>query len=377
MEDEQRLLQVRPAVARAQPTRGPRSGDVLVRLLGQQLRRRLGVVEELIYLLDVVPCDGITAAGLGQDGGGSEQLHHIPQGGVRADLAKQDERFLLDGQILGLSTDVHDLDDLVHRVRHRPDDDQTIEQVHGDAVRGDDVRPADGADAPVGGENNDRAQGGLEGAIQVSEALNVKHVHLVDEEHAWHQLCDSLVDIPVHDLVDLQPELLGDLGFPRLHEGAHDAREVLPALRLRVGLVEVVQCDVLNNFLLLVNVALGHWHVLVGFQVELRGVGVAAAYAPGHATASLDVDDIAHSHLLFLQTFINLRGQLQCLLTLCGLQANHHSGDLLGVATSRIWALLRGQLCDLSLVDLLGLLNADADGAPTILHEDLGLLYLG
>lgn len=55
-------------------------------------------------------------------------------------------------------------------------------------------------DAAVGGKDDDGREAGLEGAIEVCEALNVQHVHLVDEQHARHQLCHSLVYVPVHHL---------------------------------------------------------------------------------------------------------------------------------------------------------------------------------
>ena len=43
---------------------------------------------------------------------------------------------------------------------------------------GVDVGPSDLGLAAVGGEDDDGGDGGLEGAVEVSEALNVQHVHL-------------------------------------------------------------------------------------------------------------------------------------------------------------------------------------------------------
>merc|ERR1719221_949826 len=126
-----------------------------------------------------------------------------------------------------------------------------------------------------------------------------------------------------------------------------------------------------------VHVTLGHGHVLVRLQVELRGKRVAPANAPRDATVRLDVDDVPDLDFLFLQALVNLRGQLQGLLALGGLQADHHRGHLLAVAARRIWSLLGRQLGDLALVHLLGLLDADPDGPPTVLHQDLRLLNLG
>ena len=52
----------------------------------------------------------------------------------------------------------------------------------------------------VGGEDDDGCEGRLERAVEVGEALDVEHVHLVNEEHAGHELGDALVDVLVDHL---------------------------------------------------------------------------------------------------------------------------------------------------------------------------------
>lgn len=47
----------------------------------------------------------------------------------------------------------------------------------------------DSGDAAVGGHDDDGREVGLERAIEEREALHVQHVHLVDEQHARHDLC--------------------------------------------------------------------------------------------------------------------------------------------------------------------------------------------
>jgi hypothetical protein len=108
------------------------------------------------------------------------------------------------------------LDNVLHGVRHEADDKHPVEQIDGDAMRGHNLRPLDRADAAVRGEDDDGGERRLEGAVQVGEALDVEHVHLVDEEDARDELGDALVDVPVHDLVDLRPQLVRDLRFLRL-----------------------------------------------------------------------------------------------------------------------------------------------------------------
>ena len=62
--------------------------------------------------------------------------------------------------------------------------------------------PLDRAVASVCGENNDRTYRGLQSSMQVSEALDVEHVDLVDKQHSGHELRHPLVDVLVHDFVD-------------------------------------------------------------------------------------------------------------------------------------------------------------------------------
>ena len=74
-------------------------------------------------------------------------------------------------------------------------------------------------------------------------------------------------------------QLTGDLGLLGLHQLVHDAHGVLPALRLRVRRVQIVQGDVLYHLPPLVHVPLRHRHVLLRLQVELRRERVRSARA--------------------------------------------------------------------------------------------------
>ncbi len=84
-----------------------------------------------------------------------------------------------DGQALGAGAQLHDGLDFVGLVRVRRDDEEAGEEVGRDAVGGDDVfGAADGAPAPVGGEDDDGRDAGFEGAVEVGEAFDVEHVDL-------------------------------------------------------------------------------------------------------------------------------------------------------------------------------------------------------
>jgi len=101
-----------------------------------------------------------------------------------------------------------------------------------------------------------------------------KRTHLIDEQHSRHQLCDSLLDVPVHDLVDLSSQLVRDFSPSTLHQLTHHAHDVLSSLGSSVGHVEIVQRHVLNELLLLVDVSFGKGNVGLGLEIVFRGVGV-------------------------------------------------------------------------------------------------------
>ena len=65
------------------------------------------------------------------------------------------------------------------------DDEKACKEIRRDAMRGDDVVSAsDGGFAAVGGKDHDGGYRGFKGAVQVCEAFNVKHVHLLAREKA-------------------------------------------------------------------------------------------------------------------------------------------------------------------------------------------------
>lgn len=56
-------------------------------------------------------------------------------------------------------------------------------------------------DASVGRKDDNGCQAGLQSSIQVCEALYVQHVHFIYEEHAWYELCYSLIYVLVDHLL--------------------------------------------------------------------------------------------------------------------------------------------------------------------------------
>lgn len=185
-------------------------------------------------------------------------------------------------------------------------------------------------------------------------------LYLVDEQDARNELGNALVNVLVDDLVDLGAELVGDFRLARLHQLAHHAHDVLPALGPRVGHVQIVQRHVLDHLLLLVHVALGHRHVLLGLEIKLRGVRVRAAHALDGTRVGLDVDDVAQAHALLLDGFVDGRVQAQLLCALGRLQHHDEVRNRAAVATKRVLRLLGRELRHLALINLLRLADTQA-----------------
>jgi hypothetical protein len=128
-------------------------------------------------------------------------------------------------------------------------------------------RPTDEGFASVGGQHHGRRHGGLEEGVEICEALDIEHMNLIDEDDPWNDLCDTLVNIALDDFVDLSAKFIGDFGPAALDETTHDAHDILAALWSGVCGVKVTEGDVLNEFLALVNIALGQGDIGFGFKV--------------------------------------------------------------------------------------------------------------
>jgi hypothetical protein len=150
---------------------------------------------------------GGRARASGRARAGAAHVDGVAEGGLDADLGEQRERVLAHLDVLLLAADVQDLLDLLLRVRARRDDEQPVEQVDRDAVRALVVGAADARDAAVRRDDEHGREVRLERAVKEREALNVEHVHLVNEEHTGHDLRLALLAPLSHLLVDLLAHL--------------------------------------------------------------------------------------------------------------------------------------------------------------------------
>ena len=128
-------------------------------------------------------------------------------------------------------------------------------------------RPTDKGFASVGGQHHRRCHGGLEEGVEVGETLDIEHMNLIDEDDSWNDLCNTLVNIALDDFINLSAKLIGDFCPATLDQTAHDTHNILTALWPGVCGVKVTKGDILNEFLALVNIALGQRDI--GFGLEI------------------------------------------------------------------------------------------------------------
>ena len=219
--------------------------------------------------------------------GGGDELERVAK---RVSLPEGSERFhrgILDLDVFLLAADLDDLGELDSVVRLGGDDDHAVEQIDGDAVGRLVVRAADAGDASVRGDDDDGGERALQGADEPREALDVEHVHLVDEEHAGHDVRLALL-APVGDA---QVDLVADLGLDLARVAGEERPEALLA---RVDDVDLVQRDRVDDLLALAELALGRGHEARGrgHGVVVLGAHEAAAELGDLARGLVDGDDV-------------------------------------------------------------------------------------
>ena len=259
----------------------------------------------------------------------------------------------------------------------------------------DDIgRSTDEGFSSVGGQHDGRGHGGLEKGVEVGETLDIEHMNLVDEDDTWDDLCNALVNIALDDFVDLSAKFIGDLCPATLDETAHDTHDILSALGPGVCSIEVTEGDILNEFLALVDIALGERDIGFGLEVIRRGIGVRAADAFDGTGVCLNVDDIADDDFFLEDGLVDAGVQPKLFCAFCGLETDDDVRDGFSVAAERVFGLGWGQFCDLALVDLLcffyakalrkGVIDQRADNgwgartnrSPECLCENLSLFHL-
>ena len=144
--------------------------QVTLRIL-EQPRACLAVEEKLVDLPDILFSDLIPARCFSDDAAGGEHLDGVPEACPGPNATEGGKAPLTDCDALHGSTDRHDLHHLLDAVGHGPHDEHPIEQIHGYSVGRKDIGSPDVAHAPVGGEDDNGREGGLEGPVEEGEAL--------------------------------------------------------------------------------------------------------------------------------------------------------------------------------------------------------------
>lgn len=183
--------------------------------------------------------------------------------------------------------------------------------------------------------------------------------YLVNEQNTGHQLCNTLVNVAVDNLVNLLAQLVRNLGLLGLHQLAHHAHNILTALRARVCHIQIVEGHILDDLLLLVDFALGNGHILLCLKVEFGRIGVGSADSLACSGVCFDVDNVSDCDALLLDGFVDARIQAQLLGALGRLQSNDQMANCASVSTKRVLGLFGGELCDFSLINFLRFANTE------------------
>ena len=134
--------------------------------------------------------------------------------------------------------------------------------------------------AAIGREYDDGRQRRLERARQIRKALEIEHVHFVDEQHAWHEFGNALFDVLIDNLNDVDSDdkvnsvrerererereqelyhtnlvhflsqFVRDFRLAPPHQLIHHRRYIVATFGRCVRAVEVVQRHVLHLFVL-------------------------------------------------------------------------------------------------------------------------------
>lgn len=88
-------------------------------------------------------------------------------------------------------------------------------------MRWDDIGASDCAHATIGSKDNNGCESGFESSIQEGETLDIKHVDFIDEEDTGDEFGNALVDVLIHDLIDLLSQFICDFGLLRFHDLSH------------------------------------------------------------------------------------------------------------------------------------------------------------
>jgi hypothetical protein len=93
----------------------------------------------------------------------------------------------------------------------------------------------------------------------------------------------------------------------------------MTTLRASISSVQIMKCNVLNDFLLFVDITLWNRNIFFSFEIVLSCICIGATDSLDCTTGGFDIDNITNCDLLLLNVLIYAWVELQLLLSLCGL----------------------------------------------------------
>lgn len=168
----------------------------------------------------------------------------------------------------------YNLNDLIEGIWKESDDQQPVEQIDWDTMSALHLSSSDLTDSSVGSKDDNWGKVGLKSSVKISEALDIKHVHLINEKDTWNKLGDTVIDVFVHNFVNFESQLFGDLGLLWSVDLAHEGQEIVATLWLGVGHIEIVEGHILDDLLLLMDISLWNWDIFLSLEVIFGSVGI-------------------------------------------------------------------------------------------------------
>ena len=89
---------------------------------------------------------------------------------------------------------------------------------------------SDLANTTVSSKDNDWCQVTFESSIHVCETLDVEHVNFIDEKNTWYEFSDTMVNVTIHNFVNLESKLLRDFRLLWSINLAHQTEEIMATL---------------------------------------------------------------------------------------------------------------------------------------------------
>lgn len=148
-----------------------------------------------------------------------------------------------------MTPDIQDLTYFLGEVGLCLDYEGPIEQIDRQTVRGHIVCSSDLGDTSIGSHYDDWGLVGLEGSIEEREALNVKHMYLIDEENTRYNFSTSLFSPLGNFLINLLTDFW--LDFSNISR-----KQSLESLRSRIDDIDLMKSHSVHDFLSLLKLTL-------------------------------------------------------------------------------------------------------------------------